>query len=82
MKQNPSAKARQLGHCLWIGAAFVALSFFMAFDSPRRWHGVVPWLTFREDTIGIGTTSLALGYSILAFAVVRGIMNAMKRGDD
>ncbi len=68
-------------YCLWIAGALAAFSYSIEISSPHRWHGVVPWLTYREDTVGMGSTSLAVRYSLLVFVIFLGIMTLVSQSD-
>ena len=71
LRQPPSPKLTA-PRALLVGILAVGLSVVPPVVFPTsRWHGYGPWFSLSSESVGIGSTLLAIGYGILAYALFR-----------
>jgi hypothetical protein len=74
--QPPSPKLTAT-RALLAGILAVGLSVVPPVVFPTsRWHGYGSWFSLSSESVGIGSTLLAMGYGVLAYAVFRALFGA------
>jgi hypothetical protein len=72
LRQPPSAKLTA-PRAFVVGIVAVGLSVVPPFLRTSHWHGYGPWFSLSSDSVGIGSTLLAMGYGTLAYAGFRAL---------
>ena len=77
LRQPPSPKL-MAPRAFVAGILAVGLSVVPSFFRTARWHGYAAWFSLSHESVGIGSTLLAIGYGFVAYAVYRALFRPLR----